>query len=128
MERRIKYSGGTININIRDTGIYSMGVNSSNGKSHLYHVLDGIDDKAVLALTYDRKLDYINILSNLSSDILIIYIDRFDMIINKEIAAVLSSIKNRYIILDFKDEYNSPILSTKFLVITKNGGNFTLYG
>lgn len=130
MERVIEYAGGTIEFCVKEFGIYSMGIDSSIGKSHLYHVLQHIDNDLIFTLTYDKNeaITLERIKEFIRSSYPVLYIDRFDMMVdNNVIIELLKSIENRYIILDCKDNEFNDLLGVNYLLLLKRKDGFKLY-
>lgn len=125
MERVINYVGGTVEINIRNFGVYSLGCDSATGKTYLSNILKSEED--VYVLTYDSENRILEGLREfIESNIPILYFDRFDLSITENIAKVISLIKDRYIILDFKNDDYSKLLDADMLSFIHDNGRFIL--
>lgn len=126
MERVINYVGGTVEINIKNFGIYSLGRDSATGKTYLSSILKSEED--IYVLTYDSENKILEGLREfIKSDMPILYFDRFDLSITENIAKVISLIKDRYIILDFKNDNYSKLLDASMLSFIHDSGRFILY-
>ena len=126
MERVINYVGGTVEINIKNFGIYSLGRDSATGKTYLSNILKSEED--VYVLTYDSENKILEGLREfIESNIPILYFDRFDLSLTENIAKVISLIKDRYIILDFKNYNYSKLLNVSMLSFIRDNGRFILH-
>lgn len=126
MERVIKNVDNIVEISIKNPGIYSMGNASGTGKTYLKQILSYEDD--ICALTYDSKNVIMTKLREFrGSTKSILYIDRFDTIVDAEICELLDSLKNRYVILDFKNNNHSDLLHAKHIILKWTKGKFMLY-
>ena len=129
MERVIEYSGGRVVINIKSPGIYSLGIESSTGKSHLFHLLQRVPNDTIYTMTYDKnvKRTIEELAEFINSNIPVLYIDRFDMVISEDIVRMLKSVNNRYIILDYKDDDYNELLDANYAVLLKRKEGFKIY-
>ncbi len=109
--------GGTVEISIMNPGLYAFGPKSSTGKSYLYNLLRTWQIEGVFCIRYDVATDLDYIISRLNkfkcSDIPILFIDRFDTVLCDEVANRFKSMKNKYVLLDFKDNFHSNLLRAK---------------
>ena len=101
MERIINNINKKIILNIKEPGIYSMGNQSGTGKTFLINMLSNEED--ITTITYEQEeIILLKIEEFKKSNNKLLFIDRFDMIINNKIVEKLKMLKDRYIILDYK--------------------------
>jgi hypothetical protein len=93
-------------INI-DNGIYAFMDESATGKTYMMNLLDAASRLKLvdaLCMTYDSDLSEMEVISKLTDKKYeIIFMDKFDNYITKDICKTLMEIKDTIVLLDLKD-------------------------
>lgn len=119
MERIINNINKKIILNIKEPGIYSMGNQSGTGKTFLINMLSNEED--ITTITYEQEeIILLKIEEFKKSNNKLLFIDRFDMIINNKIVEKLKMLNDRYIILDYKNDDYNKLLDARHIVLLQD--------
>ncbi len=103
MERIINFVNHKVKFNIEKPGIYSMGNESSQGKTYLCRLIDTLRPDKVYAIS---SSDIDEVMFKLEKfkrgDYNILLLDKFDFIKSNEIIDKLEELRDRFILLDYK--------------------------
>ena len=126
MERIINNINKKIILNIKEPGIYSMGNQSGTGKTFLINMLSNEED--ITTITYEQEeIILLKIEEFKKSNNKLLFIDRFDMIINNKIVEKLKMLKDRYIILDYKNDDYNKLLNARHIVLLQDRERIILH-
>lgn len=128
MERVISLANCVIKISIDKPGIYSLGSDSAKGKSYLCNLLKLIEPENITVLTSMKNSEVISILNeflNSSNELLIV--DRYDLIRNDDTDSIINNMRNKTVLLDYKDYLNSTTLEICPATIWYDGKEICIY-
>lgn len=128
MERVINFANFKVKFNFREPGIYSMGNESSQGKTYLCKLINMTKPDGVYAISSSDTEEVLYQLERFKNgDYSILVLDKFDFVKSKELINILESLKNRFILLDYKGFMSKKDFNVKPASMWYDGKDFNVY-
>ena len=127
MFEQVKVNGLSVVIDIKEEGIYSLGNNSSLGKTHVAKLLRN-QPFAYVVKTTEEELILLELDRFSVTKASVLVFDRFDLYRTPAIIKKLRTLTDKYVLLDYKNYYVAKELTCRLAYLLDTSEGYRIEG